>query len=371
MGISFSIVTRRPTMSGWPAAARATASRWVRRSASWWPLSSSAPANRSPSSPSIGFRDHVFTAEGQSAQRNDPSVSPLRSLRLCGFLLLFWLGPGSSRAARAGPQADQRAAQLLLPGDVSPAAHHRAEQRDVVAGRSRAGLLHGRVALAPAARHRRGTPAHRWTRLRLPARLVTRRALRRVRGVYRDGRRSAPARSGEWCDHLDRGRQQRQPRAALVARWPPVGVRLDDIPGALPPVPGGCRRRPGGQAGSPDRGSRQQAPALLLQRVRPVPLAYLVARRKRADPGLQSRTRLGFGYPVADGRRVGCADARDPCRRDHVGCPPRLVARREARGLRVVPGAPVAPALADDRPGREPIPADLRRVRCNVPALVA
>ena len=67
-------------------------------------------------------------------------------------------------AARAGPAAGQGPPPLLLPRDVHPPGHQRTQRGGLVARRDRAGLLDAGLALAPARRKHRGTPAHRRAR---------------------------------------------------------------------------------------------------------------------------------------------------------------------------------------------------------------
>ena len=116
----------------------------------------------------------------------------------------------------------------------------------------------------------------------------------------------------------------------LDARWSPDGSRIAYVSTAFEgrfhvfvlPVSGG---RAGGKADSNHGRRGQQAPALLLLEVRPVPLAHLVARRQGAHPDLQPRRRLGLGRPLADGgagraRRCGwCARRRRTGRRGRTG----------------------------------------------------
>ena len=66
-------------------------------------------------------------------------------------------------------------------------------------------------------------------------------------------------------------------------------------------------------------------PALLLQRLRPLPLAQLVARRPGAPVRLQPRAHLGQRWLLADEGRARRPAPRDPLRGDHLEGATRLV----------------------------------------------
>src|ERR1041385_556893 len=102
--------------------------------------------------------------------KGEPALRP-RPIRLSVFPSFRPLRP-----TRAGSQADPRPPLLLLPRDVPPPGHQRPLIRRLVARWGGARLLDAGHALAPAARHDGGGPAHRRPRLRLPAGLVAGRA---------------------------------------------------------------------------------------------------------------------------------------------------------------------------------------------------
>src|SRR5439155_761030 len=86
----------------------------------------------------------------------------------------------SARPARARSEAGRCAACLLLARNVRPAGDERAERGHVVARRDDADLLDAGLSVATADRRAGRGTAHRGRRVRLPARLVARRAVRRV-----------------------------------------------------------------------------------------------------------------------------------------------------------------------------------------------
>src|SRR5437588_740080 len=81
----------------------------------------------------------------------------------------------------AGAQAGSRTAPLLLARDVRAAGDQRSQRRHLVARRAGSDLCDAGLAVAPADRLGRGGRAHGRRRVRLSARLVSGRTLRRVR----------------------------------------------------------------------------------------------------------------------------------------------------------------------------------------------
>ena len=224
--------------------------------------------------------------------------------------------------------------------------------------------------MAAGARLHRCDAAHgRWW-LRLPARRVTGwevGGLRPVRWKFR-GARAAGAldRQDHGADEQSRG----ESGAAMVAGWLASRLREHRVRGTMARLHDGCARGPRRRAAAHHDGSGQQAPALLLQRVRPLPVAHVVARWEGADPHLESRSDLGNGRLLADARGARRFHAADSLRGDDVEGASGLVAGRQASGLQLVRRHAVQPALAHDERRRCAARAHVRRVRRDEPALV-
>ena len=231
------------------------------------------------------------------------------------LVALAWAG--SDSAERAGPRAGKgaeagpRPAPLLLPRDVPAPGHERGRLARLVPGRQRArGLDRGR-ALARRARFRPRPAAHERSRLRLPARLVARRATARLRLLPRRRGRAARARARERPE-LAAARRTARSTSSRAGRptagaWPSSRPRYEGrfhvfLLDAPEGQPGAARRL------TEDRDSRPAA--LLLLALRPVPLADVVARRQRAAARLESRPHLGQRRPLAHeggaGRAAAC-----------------------------------------------------------------
>ncbi len=150
----------------------------------------------------------------------------------------------------------------------------------------------------------------------------------------RPRRHRAPAAGPLVGRHASAGvRRRGQRRAALVARRDPARLCLVIVPGAMAHLrclPAGRRHLGHGRAnhGRP----AQPASALLLRRLRPVPLADLVPGREGADPHLESGSHLGLGRILADAGAAGRRAARAALRGDDLEGPARL----ERDGKRVV-----------------------------------
>ena len=172
----------------------------------------------------------------------------------------------SQRATRAGLQADSSPAPLLLPRDVRPAGHERSWQRDLVSGRTGTDLLDAGVALAATDRLGRSRAADRRRRLRLSARLVTRRPSCRLYDLPPRRARALAARSGERRHPGNRGRWRGQRRPALVAGRLPTRLRLDVIRRPLAHLRRAGARWTDRHSRARHRGSRQRSAPLLLQR---------------------------------------------------------------------------------------------------------
>ena len=236
---------------------------------------------------------------------------------------------------RAGAAADQGPPPLLLPRDVHPAAHQRAEQRRPgrPTGRELVYSMQGSL-WRQRLGQRRGAPAHRRPRLRLPARLVARWTPDRLR------RPTATTRSSCGCS-ISRPATPDAPgrdgAVNLEPRWSPDGtrhrLRLDRVRGTLARL---RRRRSTPTAGratseriTEDRDSG--LPRYYYGAVRPVPLAHLVARRQGADP--RSPIAATSGARAASG-----AWRREP------GAPPREIRYEETTWKARPTGAATASA---------------------------
>ena len=275
------------------------------------------------------------------------------------------------RPARAGAEAGGRPPLVLLARDVRAPGDERPQRGHVVSRRTRPDLFHAGLALAPADRLGRGGRGHRRRRVRLSARLVSGRTLRRVRPL-REGRHRAgapgpgdgggAARDSEWGGER---------RAALVARRRPHRVRLHRVQRTLAHLRVVGRRRQAGRRDAAHRGQRQQVAPLLLQYVGSISLSHLVARREGAAPRLEPWAYPRQRRPLADAGDAGCAVARDPLRGDHLEGAAGLVPRRDPRRLQLLPRPAVESAVAHDQRGGRRVSAHLRRVRCHGAALVA
>src|SRR5262249_2207614 len=202
-------------------------------------------------------------------------------------------------------------------------------------------------------------------------RLVSRRALDRLRVLSRRRDRALAPRPRLARVAPADAKRRGEPRAALLPRRAPPGVRLHGLRGALARLRDGPAGRRARRAAPDHRAPRERSAALLLQPLRSLPLAELVPRRDGDPPRLEPRARLGDGRLLAHARGARRRGARDPPRRDRLEGAPRLVARRPPRRLRVVPRPAVAPDLDHDGRGRGSGPAHLRRVRRDGAALVA
>ena len=162
----------------------------------------------------------------------------------------------------------------------------------------------------------------------------------------------------------------------LEPRWSPDGRRLAFVSTAHErPLPRLRRWTSGRASRARRRASPRSATAACratTTAVRPHLIAHLVARRRRAALRLEPRAHAG-ARAASGGRSAepGAPLARDPLRGDHLEGAAGLVAGRPARGLRLLPGPPVAPALGNDRRRRRRLPAHLRRVGCDGAPLVA
>ena len=226
----------------------------------------------------------------------------------------------------------------------------------MVAGRNAARVCDAGLAVAAETRLGRSGAADRRTGLRLGARLV---AGRKTDPLYVLPQRRAGAVGPGSCRRVrprTRRQRSRQSGRAVVAGRLADRLRLDRLRGTVPRVRAAGFGREGRRQGDSNHGRRgQQAPALLLLEVRPVPLAHLVARRQGAHPDFQPRRRLGLGRPLADGGAGGRSDAAGAQGGDELEGAAGLGPRRPARGLQLVPRAPAQPALADDgRGGQTP-----------------
>ena len=121
------------------------------------------------------------------------------------------------RGASAGPEADRRAASLLLPRDVPAAGDERPERRGVVAGRHGARLRDAGHALAAEGRFRRGGAADGRSGLRLGAGLVAGRALHPLYVLPQRRARAVGARPPGRRDACPRRERRRESRRAVVA----------------------------------------------------------------------------------------------------------------------------------------------------------
>ena len=213
--------------------------------------------------------------------------------------------------------------------------------------------------------------ADRRCRLRLPAGLVAGRALHRL-CVRSGGGDRAVAAGSELGSHTatDPGwRGQR--RATLVSGGSAGPVRVERLP---PPFPRVCSRGARGaadQPGPPDRGEQELTAALLLQRLRSRDQPDLDTRRGGDRVRFQSRSHSRHRGLVARGGGSRCASARAALRGDQLAGTTGLFARRQTDRLQLVPRAQLAAAVADARRRRRAVPADLRRLGRDQPAMVA
>ena len=198
-----------------------------------------------------------------------------------------------------------------------------------------------------------GDAAHRRPGLRLPARLVARRSPHRLRLAMRTRRSSCGCSISRTARAEPRWRRTApstssragRPTAARIAfvstlyegRW---HVYRADRHGRVPPGRPSASPRP-----------RQRPAALLLQPLRSLPLAHLVARRQGAADLVSNRGHIwgtgGFWRMPADAGGARCALVHDE--ETTWKARPDWSPRRAAGGLQLLPRPPVAPALADDR----------------------
>src|SRR5215472_1998341 len=106
-------------------------------------------------------------------------------------------GPFAVGSARPGSEADRRSASLLLPRNVSAAAHHGTNRAGLDAGFASCGVFDGRLVVAATARFDGRRTADCRPRIRLRARLFTRRALGDLCVVPARRHRTLGARSPE------------------------------------------------------------------------------------------------------------------------------------------------------------------------------
>ena len=268
----------------------------------------------------------------------------------------------TERPSRSGPGASRCSSRSAFPTTTTTARctcpRRRAASRPP--GRRTAGArrLDAGRALARRPRPARA-PAHGRPRLRLPARLVARRTLDRLRLLPRRRGRAAAARSRERAE-LGRSRRTAPSTSSRAGR--PTATRIAFVSTAFEgrfhvfrlDVTDGI---PGAVGGSP----RTTTPAL--------PRYYYSRFDHYLSPTWSpdgtraprsSRTAGASGAAAASG--ACSAEPGAPLRAVHdeetdLEGAARLGARRPARRLRVLPRPAVAPALADDRRGRRRVPA--------------